>query len=460
MAQQPMLSDARRNLLEKYLQGDFATPSQELPPIVRRTPRESASVSYGQQQVWLHAQMAPNLPLYNEPVTIHRIGPLDVPALERRAFNEIVRRHEAWRTSFQTVDGQPVQVVHPPPYISLPVSDLRSLPEAVREAEALKIATEDSRVPLDMASVPLFRVRLIRLGDEEHRLFLTLSHIIFDGVAIYRVFLPELAALYEAFAAGKPSPIPELPIQYADYAEWQRRVIAPAALADNMAYWRKQLAGPLPVLELPVDRSRRSTQTFRGSMHPFVLESSLAVAVKSISQREGVTQFMTLLATFAAILHRYSGQDDILIGTVTAGRKHCETEKLLGYFLNTVMLRIDLSGDPSFRELLSRVREVTLEALAHDDVPFAQLVRELQPKRQGDRSPLFQVMFSLEPPMPSLDPAWRADTDGCRHWCDQVRCLSRTRRTARRHPCALPLQYGSLRRRHHSTHGGSLANND
>jgi hypothetical protein len=184
-----MLSDARRNLLEKYLQGDFATPSQELPPIVRRMPRESAPVSYGQQQVWLHAQMAPNLPLYNEPVTIHRIGPLDVPALER-AFNEIVRRHEAWRTSFQTVDGQPVQVVHPPPYISLPVSDLRSLPEAVREAEALKIATEDSRVPLDMASVPLFRVRLIRLGDEEHRLFLTLSHIIFDGVAIYRVFLP------------------------------------------------------------------------------------------------------------------------------------------------------------------------------------------------------------------------------------------------------------------------------
>ena len=403
---QPMLSDARRNLLEKYLQGDFATPSQELPPIVRRTPRESASVSYGQQQVWLHAQMAPNLPLYNEPVTIHRIGPLGVPALER-AFNEIVRRHEAWRTSFQTVDGQPVQVVHPPPYISLPVSDLRSLPEAVREAEALKIATEDSRVPLDMASVPLFRVRLIRLGDEEHRLFLTLSHIIFDGVAIYRVFLPELAALYEAFAAGKPSPMPDLPIQYADYAEWQRRVIAPAALADNMAYWRKQLAGPLPVLELPVDRSRRSTQTFRGSMHPFVLESSLAAAVKSISQRQGVTRFMTLLATFAAILHRYSGQDDILIGTVTAGRKHCETEKLLGYFLNTVMLRIDLSGDPSFRELLSRVREVTLEALAHDDVPFAQLVRELQPKRQGDRSPLFQVMFSLEPPMASLDPAWQ-----------------------------------------------------
>jgi len=406
MARQVLLSESRRDLLERYLRGDFVKPSQGLPRILPRTSRESAPLSYGQQQVWLHAQMAPNCPLYNEPVTIHRIGPLDAPALER-AFNEIIRRHEAWRTSFQAIEGEPVQIVHPPPAITLPVLDLRSLPVAVREAEALRVATEDSRCPLDMTRIPLFRARLIRLGEEEHRLFLTLSHIIFDGVAIYRVFLPELAALYEAFAAGKPSPIPELPVQYGDYAEWQRQVVAPESLSDHMAYWRKQLAGPLPALELPVDRPRRSTQTFLGSMHPFVLEPSLAAAVKSMSQAEGVTRFMTLLAAFAAVLHRYSGQDDILIGTVTAGRKHCETEKLLGYFLNTVMLRIDLSGNPSFRELLGRVREVTLEALAHDDVPFARLVREFQPQRQVDRNPLFQVMLSLEPPMPTLDPAWQ-----------------------------------------------------
>ena len=350
MVQQVSLPEAKRQLLEKYLRGDFGKPSQGLPPILPRTSRESAPLSYGQQQVWLHSQMAPNCPLYNEPVTIHRIGPLDVPALER-AFNEIIRRHEAWRTSFQTVEGEPVQIVHPPPAITLPVSDLRGLPDEVREAEALRLATEDSRCPLDMTRVPLFRARLVRLGEEEHRLFLTLSHIIFDGVAIYRVFLPELAALYEAFAEGKPSPIPELPIQYGDYAEWQRQVIAPDALSGHMAYWRKQLAGPLPTLELPVDRPRPSTQTFRGSMHPFVLEPRLAAAVKSTSQGQGVTRFMTLLAAFAAVLHRYSGQDDILISTVTAGRKNCETEKLLGYFLNTVMLRIDLSGNPSFREL-------------------------------------------------------------------------------------------------------------
>jgi len=363
-------------------------------------------LSYGQQQVWLHAQLAPGFPLYNEAVTIHKLGPLNVPAFER-AFNEVVRRHEAWRTAIDVIDGQPVQIVHPPPVISLPLTDLRHLPADARTEEALRIATEEARRPLDMGRVPLFRATLIRLDDEEHRLFLTLSHIIFDGVALYRVFLPELAALYEAFSAGRASPLPELPMQYGDYAEWQRQAMHAASFGEHMAYWKQQLAGDLPVLRLPADRARPAVQSFRGAMHPFVLSQQLAAAIKTMSRQEGVTLFMALLAAFAVVLHRYSGQEDILIGTATAGRKRPEFNTLLGYFLNTVVLRLDLSGDPTFRQVLARVREVTMAALIHDDVPFELLVKELRPKRELDHNPIFQVLFSLEPPLPPLDPSWR-----------------------------------------------------
>jgi amino acid adenylation domain-containing protein len=401
----PEYSDAKRNLLEKYLRGEFGAQPATL-AIPRRRQNQTVPLSYTQEQAWLHAQLVPEVPLYNEPVTIHYSGELDVAGLER-SFNEILRRHEAWRTRFTIADGQPVQEVEANLTISLPVIDLRSLPKQQREAAALGIATADARNPIDLREFPLFRVKLIRLEDQEHRLYLTLSHLIFDGVAIYRVFLPELATLYKAYSQGKPSPLRELSIQYPDYTCWQRQSMGPDALREHLAYWRKQLGPELPILDLPTDRPRPSVQTFRGSMYPFVMKGSLTDAVKRMSRAEGVTLFQMLLAGFVAVLSRYSAQDDFPIGSVTDARGRAGTEALLGYFLNTVILRANVSGDPTFRELLKRVRNTTLEALDHDCVSFGHLIQELSPPRDLSRNPLFQVMFSLEPPMPELDPAWR-----------------------------------------------------
>ena len=229
MPETAQLSEVKRSLLDRYLRGQIRVKSatQTIP---RRTPDEVIPLSYAQEQVWLHAQMSPDLPLYNEPVTIHYTGALDLAAFER-SFNEILRRHEAWRTCFMTVDDAPVQKVESNVRVSLPVLDLRDLPEEQRESEALRVATEDARKPIDLTQVPLFRAKLIQLGEQEYRLYLTLSHLIFDGVAIYQVFLPELSTLYAAFTAGKPSPLPELAIQYPDYACWQRRYKRKAWLA-------------------------------------------------------------------------------------------------------------------------------------------------------------------------------------------------------------------------------------
>jgi len=257
----PEFSEAKRKLLEKYLRADAGLRSQQQIP--RRQPGERVPLSHAPEQVWLHAQLAPEVPLYNEPVTIHYSGPLNAEALER-AFNEILRRHEAWRTRFTVVDSQPMQEVEQNVSVSLPVIDLRPIPQEQREAAALTIATTDARVPLDLGQVPLFRVRLIRLDDEEHRLYLTLSHIIFDGVAIYRVFLPELAALYKAYAAGEASPLPELAIQYPDYACWERRTLTREELSKDVDFWREKLSGPLPETYLPTDRPQKRGQTFRG----------------------------------------------------------------------------------------------------------------------------------------------------------------------------------------------------
>src|SRR6202158_1852870 len=397
-------SDARRNLLEKFLHGQLSLrPKTKTTP--HRDPKEPVPVSYSQEQVWVHAQLVPDIPLYNEPVTIHYSGDLEIPALEE-SFNEILRRHEAWRTCFTVVDGKPLQDVKSDLSISLPVVDLRHLPEELRDSTAVSIATEDARRPLDLTQVPLFRARLIRLGDRQYRLYPVLTHIIFDGVAIYRIFLPELAALYQARVAGRPSPLPELDIQYPDYSCWQRKSLPPDSLAEHISYWRRQLGDDLPVLNLPSDHPRPPVQTFRGIMYPFTLTPSLTDAVKSLSRKEGVTLFQTLLAGFAALLCRYSGQDDLPIGSATAGRDRPETTPLLGYFLNTVVLRANLSEDPGFGELLRRMRNLTMEVLDHDCVPFGQLIHELNVPRDLSLNPVFQVMFSLEPPMPDVDPAW------------------------------------------------------
>src|ERR1700686_2028424 len=401
----PEYSDAKRKLLEKYLRGEFGL-RPEAQQITRRQPGERIPLSHAQEQVWVHAQLAPELPLYNEPVTIHYSGRLDVSALER-SFNEILRRHEAWRTCFVVVDGQPFQEVKDGLSISLPVIDLRNTPDDQREATATEIAPADARIPIDMGQTPLFRVRLIRLRDEEYRLYLTLSHIIFDGVAIYRVFLPELAALYKAYSAGEPSPLPDLAIQYPDYACWERRTFTHESLSKEIEYWREKLSGSLPETYLPADRPPTRSQTFRGSMYPFRVNAALTTALRNLCRSEGVSLFHALLAGFAALLYRYSGEDLIPIGSVTAGRNRPETQPLLGYFLNTIVVPADLSGTPNFRTLMQRARNWTIDALDHDRVPFEHLVRELKVRRDPGRNPLFQALFSLEPPIPEIDPAWR-----------------------------------------------------
>ncbi|HMJ26762.1 MAG TPA: amino acid adenylation domain-containing protein, partial [Pyrinomonadaceae bacterium] len=339
------------------------------------------------------------------PVTVRRRGPLDLPAL-KQSLKEIIRRHEAWRTNFAIEDGQLVQVINPEFDLELPLIDLRDLPESEREDEALRLATLDARKPFDLSQGPLLRAMLARLADDEHCLYLTLHQIIFDGVSLYSVFLPELTALYEAFVEGRPSPLTELPIQYADFAHWQRQPAQDEALSDQLTYWKKQLAGAPAVLDLPTDRPRPAVQTFRGEQLSFTLPHRLSDSLKTLSRREGTTLFMTLLAAFQTVLHRYTDQDDLVIGTVTTTRKRSEFDQMLGFFLNTLVLRTDLSHDPTFLELLARTRKVTVDALAHGDVPVHRLVKELDRERDAARNPLFQVMFVLEPRLPAPGPGW------------------------------------------------------
>ncbi len=399
------LSKAKRALLEKYARGRLAQTTATARVIPRRAEGSVVPLSFGQQQMWLLSQLIPDTPVYNESVTVHLPGLLDVAALER-SFYEIIRRHESWRTSFPQLDGQPVQRIHPSLPLSLPLVDLRYLPKLEREVEALRLATEDGRKPFDLAHGPLLRAMLIQLNEMEHRLYLTLHHIIFDGISVYQVFLAELRTLYEAFSTGRPSPLPELPIQYADFAVWQREQLQGDVLEKQLNYWKRQLEDAPAILELPTDRPHLLNPTYCGSMYPVALPKHLTDALRELSRQEECTFYMTLLAAFKTLLFRYTGQDDILVGTATAGRKHSEVQKLLGVFINTLVMRTHLTGDMSFRELLACVREETLEADAHQDVPFEYLVKELQPERGVGQNPFFQVLFMLEPPISVLPSGW------------------------------------------------------
>jgi amino acid adenylation domain-containing protein len=369
------------------------------------SPSSSAPLSYIQRQMWLHQFLAPDVPIYNEPITIHRHGPLDAEVL-RRCLVEIVRRHESWRTRFQLVDGEPQQVVGPPPDdLELPSVDLRPHRSRSREAEAVRIATEHARQLFDVARGPLFRGLLVRLDDDEARLYLTLHHMIFDGVSTYNVLLPELTTLYEAFSHGKPSPLPDLPRQYADFARWQRCEVE-GIPREELEYWRRQLAGAPAAIDLPFDHQRPPAQTFRGGMVQCRLSDDLLGRLRALAVRERVTLFVLLLASFQVLLRRYGAQDDIVVATVSGDRKRVEFEPLLGCFLNPLVLRTDVSGNPDFRELLLRTRNVTLDALSHDRLPFEVLVRELAPPRDPSLNPLYQILFSVMPPMPPLAPGW------------------------------------------------------
>jgi len=350
--------------------------------------------SYAQQRLWILDQLEPGSPFYNIPAAVRLTGKLDRSALQR-ALDEIGFRHETLRTTFSVQEGEPVQVIALDRPFDLPVVDLQTLPPEQREAEVQRLAVEEARAPFDLRRGPLFRARLLCLGADEHVLLLTMHHIISDGWSI-GVFIHEVAVLYTAFSAGQPSPLPDLPIQYADYAIWQRDRLKETGLDSQVAYWKEKLGGELPVLKLPTDRPRPAAQTFRGATTSRHLPLRLAMRLKSFSRAEDATLFMTLLAAFQALLYRYSGQEDLCVGSPIANRTRAEVEGLIGFFVNTLVLRADLSGEPSFRELLRRIKAATLEAYANQDLPFDMLVEVLRPERDMSYNPLFQVMFILQ----------------------------------------------------------------
>ena len=370
--------------------GRAVPASQSLRPISRD---REIPLSHGQERMWFIDRLEPGNALYNRPAFVRLKGELKTAVLER-CLNEIIRRHEILRTAFPDVNGQPLQVVAPFHPLALSVRDISGLPEAEREAEARRQAAHEAALSFDLGRGPLIRAGLLRLGDEEHILLLTMHHIVFDGWS-EGVLFQELAVLYESFSTGQPAPLSELPIQYADFAVWQRQWFRGEIFDSQLAYWKKQLAGAA-VLELPTDHPRPAVQTFRGSKQFFSLSRALTEGLKAIGREEGTTLFMTLLAAFQTLLHRYAAQDDILVGAPVAGRNRTDVEELIGFFINTVVLRTDCSGDPSFRELLGRVRKVALDAYAHQDLPFEKLVEELHPQRNSSRSPLFQVMFAFQ----------------------------------------------------------------
>ncbi|MBW4625289.1 MAG: AMP-binding protein [Brasilonema octagenarum HA4186-MV1] len=374
----------------------------KLEPISRN---QELPVCLAQERLWFLDQLEPGNPFYNVPIAVHLTGELNLTTLEQ-SLNEVVRRHQALRTSFSEVQGRPIQVIAPTLKITLPVTDL---PGASVES-ALRIATEFAQQPFDLSQAPLLRAKLLRLTQQEHMLLLVMHHIISDGWSI-GILIQELAEIYKSFSKGLPSPLPELTIQYADFAYWQKQWLQGEVLNNQVTYWKQQLRGSLPILQLPTDRPRPAIQTFTGEKQFFAFPKALSEAVNNLNRQESVTQFMTLLTVFKILLYCYSNQEEIIVGSPVAGRIRAETQGLIGFFINTLVLRTDLLGNPSFRELLKRVREVALGAYAHQDLPFEKLVEELQPERDLSHNPLFQVMFILQnAPIPSIklpDLTWK-----------------------------------------------------
>ncbi|MDB4948389.1 MAG: tycC3 [Gemmatimonadetes bacterium] len=362
--------------------------SAGVPPLVH-VEGSDLPLSFAQERMWFIDRLGPGAGAYTIAPAVRLTGALHLPALER-ALGEVVRRHEPLRTAFPERDGRPVQRVAPAEAFHLPI-----LPFDGDDAELSRRATELGAQPFDLERGPLFRAALLRLGEAEHVLLLAMHHAVSDGWSMGILFR-ELAALYAAFAEGRPSPLPDLPVRYSDYAVWQRAWLTGDVLAAQVAWWRERLAGAPALLELPADRPRPAVQSYRGARHDFALGATVAASVDALARAEGATPFMVLLAAFQAVLARWSGQADVVVGTPVAGRTRRETEGLIGLFVNTLALRGDLRGDPAFRELLARVREATLGAFAHQDVPFERLVEELQPARSLGHSPVFQVMFAFQ----------------------------------------------------------------
>jgi amino acid adenylation domain-containing protein len=384
---------ARRGEIIELLKEGRPPSSLDAVQISRASRHRPIPASPGQAGLWFLGQVTPGDTSYSIIHTIRERGLLDLKAQER-AFNTMITRHEVLRTTFREIDGQLYQIIAPELVLSIPVQDLRALPGDEREAAASTVTAGEARRPFDLARGPLLRYQILRLADEEWQSVLVVHHIIFDGWSL-ALFNREMGALYAAFVSGQPSPLADLPIQYADYAAWQREQLAGTFLQGQLKYWRKQLAGPLPLLQLPCARPRPATRTSKGSVEYHVLPNELNRSVEALGRHNRATPFITYLAAFGALLHRYSLQDDLLVGAPIAGRNRIETEGLLGFFVNTLVLRIAASGNPTFTELLSRVRNTSLDAFSNQDLPFEELVCALHPERRASHTPLFQLMFNL-----------------------------------------------------------------
>ncbi|NBD17978.1 MAG: amino acid adenylation domain-containing protein [Cyanobacteria bacterium] len=361
--------------------------------------------SFAQERLWFLEQLEAGSAVYNIPAAVRLSGQLDVTALEK-SFNEILKRHEALRTSFAShphgdpsqgiTEGEPVQLIATNATLKIPIIDLQGQPKAEREEEAIRRAKEQGQQKFDLTQIPLLRVTLFQLDQQDYLLVLIMHHIISDAWSMGNL-IQEMSVLYPAFSQGKASPLPQLPIQYADFAVWQRQQLQPGeVLAEQLNYWQQQLGGELPVLELPTDYTRPPVQTFRGAKQSLTLPHLLSEKLKRLSQQQGTTLYMTLLTAFKVLLHRYSGQTDLLVGSPIANRNRSEIENLIGFFVNTFVLRTNLSGNPNFLQLLDQVKQVTLEAYANQDLPFEKLVEALQPERSLSHAPLFQAMFVFQ----------------------------------------------------------------
>ncbi|MBD3561559.1 TauD/TfdA family dioxygenase, partial [Planktothrix sp. FACHB-1355] len=379
----------------------------EVPPIKPVSRNVELPLSFAQERLWFIDQLEPGNYAYNIPAAVRIVGELNLTALAK-SLSEVVKRHETLRTTFTTANDRPIQVIDAIGNFQLSVLDFTTMENPESSSKNFMLA--EAQKPFDLEKGPLLRITLLRLNSAEHILVLTIHHIIFDGWSI-GVLIREVAALYEAFSTGKASPLPELPIQYADFAVWQRNWLQGEVLETQLAYWKQQLSGNLPALQLPVDGFAsafglrpRGNNTFQGATYSFTLPATLSSDLKTLSRKEGVTLFMTMLAAFQTLLYRWTGQEDILVGTDVANRNRRETESLIGFFVNILILRTSLAGNPSFRELLGRVLQVTLGAYAHQDLPFGKLVEILRPERSSIHTPLFQVLFVMQnAPMPPLE---------------------------------------------------------
>lgn len=386
------LSAAKQALLERWTRGESLSPRAD-DALAKRSLPGPAPLSSAQERLWFLDQLQPNNPAYNVPMALRLIGPLDAAALER-SLTMIVQRHEALRTTFVASDEGPRQVIESAQPVVLPIVDMANLDKHDCEAEARRRAVEEVRRPFALTHAPLLRATLFRLDEQEHLLLLVMHHIVSDAWSV-GILLRELSTFYITQASGAPMHLRELSVQYADYASWQRKQLQGRALAPHLAYWRQQLATSPLLLTLPTARPRPPIQTFRGVHYHFVLSQSLHEGLRRLSHHEGVTLFITLLAAFQVLIHRYTGQEDVVVGTPVANRTRPEIEGLIGFFANTLALRTNLANNPPFRQLLGRVRETALGAFSHQDFPFEKLVEELRPERDLSRNPLFQIMFAF-----------------------------------------------------------------